>query len=156
MAADRRGRHGAAIDGRDAPVTPIPRAICTVFAMARPGRPAIEREAVLEAAAQMTGSHAQRARRLAHAVAQLTLREIDGPAADRVLLLLRTLDATPAAVLATDPEIDTAGMIRAERIRRLEATGGRRSLPAEDRELLRTITDQLAKRYARHLVGFQP
>lgn len=138
----------------------MPRAISTVFAMARPGRPAAEREAVLEAAAQMTGSHAQRARRLAHAVAQLTLREIDGPAVDRVLLLLRTLDATPAAVLATDPEIDTAAMIRAERIRRLEAAGGRRSLPAEwpaeDRELLRIVTDQLAKRYARHLVGFQP
>lgn len=93
-------------------------------------------------------------------VAELTLQDVDGSAGDKVLLLLRSLDAAPAAILATDPDIDTAAMIRRERVCRLEAAGGRRSLPgewpAEDRELLRTVTAQLAKRYARHLVRFEP
>lgn len=131
-----------------------------IMAMGRPARPFAEREAVRAAVAGMTGSAAQRARRLASTVAEIALREIDGDSGDRLLLLLRALDASPAAVLATDAEIDTGATIRAERVRRLEAAGGRRTPPAEwdaeDRDVLRVVTDQLAKRYARHLVRFQP
>ena len=138
----------------------MPRSIRAVYAMARPRRPDTEREAVREAAARQSGSCAQRARRIAGAVAVLALRELDGTPADRVLLLLGTLEASPLLTLAVDPEVDTAAAIRVERAMRMEARRWRRPTPAEwdadDRALLAAVTERLAKRYARHLVGFQP
>ena len=128
--------------------------------MARPRRPEIEREAVQAAAAGQSGSNAQRARRIARAVADQTLRELDGSPADRVLLLIGALGASPIATLATDPEVDTAAAIRAERAARMEARGWRRPTAAEwdadDRAMLEAVADRLAKRYARHLARFQP
>lgn len=115
---------------------------------------------VRAAAAGQSGSCAQRARRIARAVAEHTLREIDGSPADQVLLLIGALQASPVDTLATDPEVDTAALIRVERAARMEARCWRRPTPAEmdadDRAMLDAITDRLAKRYARHLVRFQP
>ena len=139
----------------------IPRAIAAgrVFAMARPRRPATEAEIVRAALAGQAGTAAQRARRLALAVAELALRDVDGDPGDRVLLLLGALDASPAAKLATDPQIDTAAMIRSERAQRMEARSWRR-LPerewnTEDRQTVAAVADTLAKRYARYLCRFQ-
>ena len=131
-----------------------------VYAMARPGRPAAEREAVRAAAAAMTGSAAQRARRLAREVAEQALADIDGSPAERVILLLNAFDPSPLARLALDDEIDTGAIIRAERSRRMEQRRWRR-LPeaewaAEDRDIIDCAAQQLAKRYQRHLCGLCP
>jgi hypothetical protein len=120
--------------------------------MGRPRRPDAERVAVL-AAAGTQGSVQARAVRLAKRVVADTMAEIDRDPAERVIALLRDLDPTPLRALATDPEIDTAAVIRAERQARLDGRGGRRlpelEWPIEDREVARAAVAILAKRYAR-------
>lgn len=133
----------------------LPTAIRRVYAMGRPRRPVTERDAVRAAVVGQSGTAAQRARRPAAAVAELALRDVDGAPGERIVLLLRALDVTPAALLATDPDIDTAALIRTERMRRMEARAWRR-LPEcewarEDCEIAVAIAATLAKRYARHL-----
>lgn len=138
----------------------MPRAISRVFAMARPARPTIEATAVVGAAAQMSGSMAQRAQRIARAVIEQALRDIDGDPTERMLLLLDSLDASPIARLATDPIIDTGAMIRGSRAAFMEARGWRRPTAAEwdaeDRRLILECARRLSKRYARHLSSFRP
>jgi hypothetical protein len=123
-----------------------------VYAMARPRRPDAEREAVLSAPAG-DGSAAQRARTLARAVVSAAVQDMDQDPGDRLVSLLMPLSVTPIARLATDPEIGTAGLIVRERMRRMEARGGRRLQEwewcREDREIAATVTAVLAERYAR-------
>lgn len=132
----------------------MPRGISRVYAMARPRRPGAEKLAV-RAAADGPGSAKARAQRLARAVAVRTLEEMDRQPHEQVITLLATLDPSPVAVLATDADIDTAALIRAERARRAEARGGRRlpeaEWPAEDRDVLESVRATLAERYRRHL-----
>jgi hypothetical protein len=121
-----------------------------VFAMARPRRPPAEANLV-RAAADGPGCASQRALRLAARVAKATLADVDAVETDPVLVLLHALALNPVHQLATDPEIDTAALFRAERAKRADARGGRR-LPerewaAEDREIMATITAALARRY---------
>lgn len=132
----------------------MPRGISRVFAMARPRRPEQERLAVLEGA-NGRGTASQRAARLAADVTALAIEEVDISPDDRVLSLLRDLAPTPARTLATDPTIDTAGLILAERTRRLASRSGRR-LPErewtqEDREIATAVTAVLMRRYRRIL-----
>ncbi len=88
------------------------------------------------------------------------MRDLDGDSAERILLLLASLDASPVARLATDPDIDTAAIIRSGRAALMEARGWRRPTEqewdADDRRLIDATARKLAKRYARHLTGFQP
>ena len=127
-----------------------------VFAMARPSRPASERALVLEAASS-SGTAAERAARLAKAVAATALDEIDREDAERVIGLLRQLAPTAVDQLATAPEFATAEMIVRERVRRLEARGGKRLSPPnwadEDREVLRAVVATLSRRYRTYLSG---
>jgi hypothetical protein len=133
----------------------MPRGIVAVYAMARPRRPEAERAAVIAAAAETGGTVAQRAALLAKRVATAVLADIDAEPDDRVLTILRQMQATPIDVLATDPDIDTAALVLAERLRSLTARAGRR-LPerewaAEDRTIVAVIANRLARRYRRHL-----
>lgn len=125
-----------------------------VWAMGRPRRPDAERAAVL-AAAVGSGSVEARATRLARRVVADTIAEIDRDPSERVIALLRSLNPTPLQSLASDPEIDTAAIIRAERQARLDGRGGRRlpeaEWPIEDREVSRAAVAVLAKRYARYI-----
>lgn len=126
-----------------------------VMAMARPRRPEAEREAVREAVAGSTGSAIERARRLAHAVASAALADIDRDPADHVIVLLRGLSPSPVDRLSTSAEIDTSGLIVAERLRRLRARGGRRlserETEAEDAEVLGAVAATLSRRYRKIL-----
>jgi hypothetical protein len=128
--------------------------------MGRPARPAAEKHAVRAAIEAGRGSMAQRTRRLAQAVARQTMLEIDGDGTSRVIGLLDALIGSPIPLLASDPAIDTAELIRVERCRRLEARGGRRlpeaDWPTEDREELAIVSEQLFRRYQRHLCRFHP
>lgn len=123
-----------------------------VWAMARPRRPDAERVAVL-AAVDSNGSAEARAMRLARVVVQETIADIDRDPSERVIALLRSLDPSPVQSLASDPEIDTAALIRSERQARLDGRGGRRLREAEwaieDREVSRAAVATLARRYAR-------
>ena len=131
----------------------MPRGVLRVYAMARPRRPAAEREAV-RAAADGRGSAAQRASRLADRVAAAALSYVDADPADRLLEIVRA-DKSPIDTLATDAEIDTASLIVAERKRRLECRGGQhlpeRQWLIEDRATVAAVASQLAERYRRHL-----
>lgn len=123
--------------------------------MARPRRP--EREAILvrAAAGEVTGSATARAGTLARRVARAALQDLDGAPGDRISSLLGALACAPIDVLATDVEIDTAALIRAERLRRIEARDCRRigsaEADAEDRDILANVERVLARRYARYL-----
>jgi len=132
----------------------MPRGIIAVFAMARPGRPAEEARLVRQAAAD-GGTAVARAARVAHRVAALTLVAVDEVGEEPVVAILRMLANDPAVILARDPSIDTAALIRIERARRCDARGGRR-LPErewerEDRETLRSVEAALTRRYRRYL-----
>lgn len=131
-----------------------PRGLQSVYAMARPRRPAAERAAVIAAAGRQ-GSAAQRAARLAETVARAALADIDGDPADRVIAALRSIEPTPVDILATDAEIDTASLIVAERVRRMQCRGGRRlaerAWPADDDETVRAVAETLARRYRKQL-----
>ncbi len=125
-----------------------------VFAMARPRRPDAERDAVREAA-RGQGPAKQRAAWVARRVAVAALQDIDLDPNDRIVKLLRLASGDPVDRLATDPDIDTASLILAERQRRAEARGGRR-LPErewarEDREIVQAVSARLAERYRRLL-----
>ena len=91
--------------------------------------------------------------RLARVVVQETIADIDRDPSERVIALLRSLDPSPVQSLASDPEIDTAALIRSERQARLDGRGGRRLREAEwaieDREVSRAAVATLARRYAR-------
>jgi len=125
-----------------------------VFAMSRPRRPAAERDAVI-AAAGPTGSAAQRARRVAQAVALAAIADVDRDPAERILALLRDLSPTPVDVLATAPEMGTAQMILSERVQRLRNRGGRRlserAQDSEDKEIIAAVASVLSERYRRLL-----
>ena len=130
--------------------------ILRVFSMARPSRPASERALVVEAASA-SGTAVERATRLAKAVAAIALDEIDREDAERVIGLLRQLAPTAVDQLATAPEFATAEMIVRQRVRRLEARGGKRlSQPQwadEDREVLKAVVATLSRRYRTYLSG---
>lgn len=134
----------------------LPRGIVAVYAMARPRRPAVERDLVRQAAGRAGGA-AERAVRLARRVAAATMLEMDAEETDRVLQLLRAIAADPMTRLASDPEIDTAALIRSEREKRAAGRGGRRlrerDWPAEDREILAAVSDTLSRRYRAMLAG---
>lgn len=128
--------------------------VSRVFAMARPCRPDAERLALIAAAGD-AGTATERAARVARLVAAAALQDVDLSPADRIVTLLRMASGDPIDRLATDPEIDTAGLIVAERVRRLEARGGRR-LPEsewqiEDREIARAVAGKLSARYRKLL-----
>ena len=121
-----------------------------MFAMARPRRPEVERAAVVEAAAG-AGTVTARAARLARAVAAAALAQVDLLPDDEIIGLLRALDPSPVARLALDPAVDTAALIIVERVRRLEARGGRRLAEREwrdeDQAILAAVATILARRY---------
>ncbi len=125
-----------------------------VLQMARPRRPVAERDAV-RAAATGRGTAAQRALHLARAVAKRTLAEIDRDPEEHIFRLLRDLEPSPLDVLATSPEIDTAALFVAERVRRLRDRAGRRlsdgELDIEDTEIIAAVTRKLTDRYRKHL-----
>jgi hypothetical protein len=132
----------------------MPRGIIGVFAMGRPRRPAEEAHLVRQAAAD-GGTAIARAARVAHRVAALTLVAVDEVGEEPVVKILRMLANDPTTILARDPSIDTAALIRIERARRCEARGGRR-LPErdwerEDRETLKYVAVALTRRYRRYL-----
>ncbi|WP_126172854.1 hypothetical protein [Altericroceibacterium xinjiangense] len=125
-----------------------------VYAMARPRRPALERVAVIEAAGDR-GSASCRATRLAETVAAEAMRRIDADPAEAMIAALRLLDPSAVDILAADAEIDTASLIVAERVKRLEARGGQR-LPErewrhEDRATVEAVASVLARRYRKYL-----
>lgn len=132
----------------------MPRGLIAVYAMARPRRPVVERQAVL-AAAIGKGSQSQRAAQLADRVAVAALKYVDADPADRLANMLRDRDRTPVSILATDAEIDTASLIIAERVRRLESRGGQllqeRHWTAENRATVAAVAAQLTERYRRFL-----
>ena len=123
-----------------------------VYAMARPRRPVAEREAVLAAAGEI-GSAKCLAERLARAVAAKAMEFVDADPADRMIALLGGESDDPVRTLAHDPEIDTIGLILAERKKRLECLGGQwpseRQWAAENRRTLEAIAATLAQRYRR-------
>ncbi|OHT22186.1 hypothetical protein [Edaphosphingomonas haloaromaticamans] len=125
-----------------------------IYAMARPRRPGAERETVI-AAAGTNGSASNRARQLARAVAAAALADIDRDPAEHVIRLLRDLAPTPLDTLAISAEIDTAGLVIAERVRRLRARGGRRlsdrEALSEDSEVIAAVASILSERYRRYL-----
>ncbi len=136
-------------------MTPMmPRGIVRVFAMARPRRPACERDAVI-AAARPDGTAAARARALARDVAQAAIEDIDRAPEDRLMLLLAPEPVSLVQLLATDAEMGASALVVRERLRRMEGRSGRRlrewEWRAEDREISSTVTAALAKRYARYL-----
>ncbi|GGO90826.1 hypothetical protein GCM10011329_04090 [Stakelama pacifica] len=124
--------------------------------MARPRRPIAERDLVRRAAGDI-GSAKMRAQRLASRVARETMAAVDRDPGERIFDLLRTYDDDPARALATSPDIDTAALVRAARLARLEARGFRRLLPAEaaneDEAVCAEVGQRLAERYRRHLSG---
>lgn len=135
--------------------TDRPRAVVGRVFASRPARPLSERGAVVQAIREMPGSVAAQARQLAKLVAAEAMNEIDRDPADTIIGLLRALECPPINMLATDPEIDTGALIRAERVAGLIVRGGRR-LPerdweADDRRILRKVEDRLARRYGRIL-----
>lgn len=129
-----------------------PKAISgVVFAMARPSRPASELEAVLAASQSISLG------RLAKLVASRAISEANRDPIDDLAIALHelTIVMTPSPIeaLANDPDIDTANLVRMERIRRFEARGCRhlpeRQWAAEDAEILAKIATRLANRYRR-------
>ncbi|MBZ9650328.1 hypothetical protein K9B33_22615 [Sphingobium sp. 3R8] len=109
-----------------------------------------ERLLVWEAAGS-EGSIAERAARLARSVAAAAMAEIDQDEGDRVIALLRQLAPSFVDRLATDPEFSTGALIVKERVRRLEARGGKH-LPQsewceENRQVLHAVAATLARRY---------
>lgn len=124
------------------------------FAMARPARPRAERLLVVEAAGR-SGTIVERATRLARAVATTAMGAIDRDEADRVIELLRQLAPTSVDELASGPDFATGDLILRERVRRLEARGGKRlraeQWAEEDREVLEVVVATLARRYRNYL-----
>ena len=118
--------------------------------MARPRRPRGEVAAV-RAAATGVGSANARAQRLARKVIEAATKDIDARPEDRVSAILERLGGSPVIALATDPEIDIAGLVTAERIKRFRARSGRRIPEAEwaeeDRLIGATLCARLARRY---------
>lgn len=102
-----------------------------------------------------SGTVSQRAARLAHAVASASMEDIDRDEADRVIGLLRALAASAVDRLATNPEFGTGVLILRERVRRMEARGGRHLAPSEwkddDRAVLKAVTATLSRRYRSYL-----
>lgn len=128
--------------------------ITRIYAMARPARPAAERELVWEGAGS-AGSIAERAGRLARLVATAAMAEIDQDDGDRVISLLRQIAPTPVDRLATNPEFSTGALIVKERMRRLEARGGKHLPPTqwqeEDRQVVVAVAATLSRRYRTYL-----
>lgn len=120
-----------------------------IWAMARPRRPDEERAAVCNAAG-VRGSASVRAARLAARVAVAAIAAVDEDE-EPIIAILHELAADPVAMLARDPDIDTAALVRSERAKRCEARGGRRlrerDWPAEDAQVVARITAVLARRY---------
>lgn len=108
-----------------------------------------------EAVGTNPGSVNAKAGALARRVARATLHSLDGAPGDRISSLLGAIARVPIDVLATDAEIDTAALIRAERLRRFEARSCRRigmvEADAEDRDVLALVESALTRRYARYL-----
>lgn len=125
-----------------------------VYAMARPRRPMGE-AALVRAAADASGSALERARRVATLVTAAAMQDVDREPEAEIIGLLLTLNPNPILSLATDPEIDTAALIRDERAHRTACRGGRRlrerEWPSEDRAVAQVVADKLAERYRRHL-----
>lgn len=121
-----------------------------IFAMARPARPAAERDLVWEAAGTV-GPIAERAGRLARLVASAAMDDIDRDDSDRVIGLLRQLAPSPVDRLATSPEFSTGVLVMKERVRRLEARGGKHLPPAawaeDNRQVLSAVASTLTRRY---------
>lgn len=137
----------------------LPRGLLGIYAC-RPRRPALERDAVREAAAALVPDAS--ARRAGLALARLVLArtlefaEAEPGSVDYLRgVMVRVAPTTALDVLATHPAIDTAGMIRAARLARFEARGCRQLGPAdwqvEGREIVRAAAPALARRYSRHL-----
>lgn len=129
-----------------------------MWAMARPARPTLERELVRAAAAGARGSARTVALDLARRVIAETLASLDAPDDDVAALsraLAAMIEPTPLRQLATDPNIDTAALIRSARLVRFEARGCRHLPECEwpaDRRMVAAITaDTLARRYRQHL-----
>lgn len=125
-----------------------------VFAMGRPARPPREAELVRQAA-RGKGTVAERAKRLGFAVARAAIEDMDLDPAERIVALLRAATGGPVDRLASDPDIDTSGLILAERIERLTARGGRRlsdaEWEAENTAIVEIVAQKLARRYRRLL-----
>lgn len=86
------------------------------------------------------------------------MREIDADPGDFLTIsraLAATLAPDPFTRLVTDPEIDTASIIRAARLARFESRGCRHlselEIRTENRAVAHDAARALARRYARYL-----
>ncbi|MBO9510925.1 hypothetical protein [Erythrobacter sp. A6_0] len=134
------------------------RGLLRVYAMARPARSAIEGELVAAAAGEIgvKGSKLAKARAVARRVAVLALADLRDLGNDPVPALRRVevSIATPClANLAACPDLDAAGMVRAEAVRRFEANGCQWLAPADrenaDREVVEAVAARLTERFRR-------
>ncbi len=127
-----------------------------VFAMARPSRPLGERDLV-STADSGAGTVSERASRLALSVANASMADIDRDDADRVIGMLRALAPTAIDRLANDPEFGTGALIVRERLKRLEARGGKHLHPSDwkddDRAVIKAVASTLSRRYRSYLAG---
>lgn len=110
------------------------------------------------AAADMTGSARTIAGIIAEQVSDLLVADFDktdDPVLDILRELTEALDNSPQRRLATDPEIDSASILRAARLEAFEGRGFRHLAEAEwAREQARNhalARDILTQRYRRHL-----
>lgn len=121
-------------------------------AMARPGRPASEAEFVIQAVGSQ-GSANARASCLARRVAQAAVDYVDADPLDRAVDQVDRHSVSPVKLLATCAEIDTAGLVRAARIKSFEARGTQqlpdRQWRAETMQIVEEVAKLLARRYAR-------
>lgn len=128
-----------------------------VFAMARPRRPASEREALFAAAGESGSARARAARVARQVVAYLAAADGEDPSDVPALArrLAAQLSPTPIDTLATSADADTAALIRSRRLAAFEAREchqlGPDAWAAETRKIMREVEAILSRRYARLL-----
>ena len=130
-----------------------------VMAMARPKRPSAERELVIAATERMTGSARARASRLARQVAREAAAFVDrepGDLSDALLLAEAVIAPSPAFLLATVADVNTAALFIDARARRYIARGCQQLSPAawaaETAELTAELGEVLTDRYRKLLL----
>lgn len=140
----------------------LPRALIgPVMAVARgPARPPLEARLVREAVAAAPSQSPREplARDLARRVVQelaAFLAEPDDPLLAALGEVARKAFPSPAAALATDPDVDTLALFIEARVEALRNRCGRGLSPADDaaerRAIMANVEARLAGRYVRHL-----
>ncbi|MGN6156272.1 MAG: hypothetical protein ACTHN4_11160 [Sphingomicrobium sp.] len=143
---------------------PWPRAIMgRVYCAGRPARPEAEGRAVREGAALIAKesglTHAEPIARLLAAQVREELAafvaEGNDPLSESLGDMRRKLFPSPAARLATDPDVNTLSLYVEARLERVRDRSGAYLSPdmdkAERAAILDDIRDKLARRYLRHM-----